>query len=433
LDLLGFALNRREVRPFRENPMQRTFHWLWLGAIALAAGPTMAAAQDSSTAVPQDTAMAASPVASTQSHTVRDGDTLWDLARHYRGDPFLWPDIYRMNTSVVEDPHWIYPGEILRLSGTEAVASVPAEDTPAPAQDSATSAAGPVSDEVAESPAAGTEAAEQGQPPASLASLTQNPNADGSEPLFGPRPGQTLQQTLKAYTDQPYRALRRSEFYSSGFLTENQKLPFGKMLGPVTPPQIRATTRNTNSMPYAIVAVSAPKGATYQVGDSLLVVQVGREVRRYGEVIIPSGMIQVIDTADGNYVATVIAVYAPMRGGQSVLPLEKFGEPGGAKATPVSDGVRATLLGGSGRQDLKVPQMVVFLDKGRKDGVAAGDLFEVRRQPQRLSDGTIWIDEVMATLQVVHVRERSATARLLNVISPDIPPGTEARQVAKLP
>jgi hypothetical protein len=40
---------------------------------------------------------------------------------------------------------------------------------------------------------------------------------------------------------------------------------------------------------------------------------------------------------------------------------------------------------------------------------------------------------VMATLQVVHVRERSATARLLNVISPDIPPGSEARQVAKLP
>ena len=39
----------------------------------------------------------------------------------------------------------------------------------------------------------------------------------------------------------------------------------------------------------------------------------------------------------------------------------------------------------------------------------------------------------MATLQVVHVREHSATARLLNVVSPDIPVGTEARQVAKLP
>jgi len=290
-----------------------------------------------------------------------------------------------------------------------------------------------VSDEVAESPATGTESGEQEQTPASLASLTESRDAEESEPLFGPRPGDMLHETLKAYTDQPYRARRRSEFYSSGFLTENQKLPFGKMLGPVTPPQIRAVARNTNALPYATVAVSAPKGATYQVGDSLLVVQIGREVRHYGDVIIPSGMIQVTDTADGNYVASVIAVYGPIRGGQGVLPLEKFGEPGSVKAAPVSGGVRATLLGGSGRQDLKVPQMVVFLDKGRQDGVAPGDLFEVRRQPERLSDGTIRIDEVMATLQVVHVRERSATARLLNIISPDIAPGTEARQVAKLP
>ncbi|HEY7480664.1 MAG TPA: LysM peptidoglycan-binding domain-containing protein [Gemmatimonadales bacterium] len=404
--------------------MQRTFRWSWLGAIALAAGPTLAAAQDTST----------------QSHTVRKGDTLWDLARQYRGDPFLWPDIYRMNTSVVEDPHWIYPGEVLQLSATEAVASVPAQDTPAPTSDSTAAPTmeqpvqqpqAPVTDEVAESPAASTEAAEP--TPASLASLTKADTTEQPAPLFGRRSSDTMQEMLRAYTQQPYRALRRSEFYSSGFLTENQKLPLGKVLGPVTPPQIRALARNTNAMPYSIIAVSAPKGASYQVGDSLLVVQIGREIDNFGDVVLPSGIAQVVDTASGHYLASVLAVYGPIRGGQSVLPLEKFGQPGGARATPVSNGVRATLLGGSGRQDLKAPQMVVFLDKGRKDGVSPGDLFEIRRQPERLNDGSIRIDDVMATLQVVHVRERTATARLLNVISPDIAPGNEARQVAKLP
>ena len=410
--------------------MQRTFRWSWLGAIALAAAPTAAAAQDTST----------------QSHTVREGDTLWDLARHYRGDPFLWPDIYRMNTSVVEDPHWIYPGEILHLSGSEAVASVPAQDTPAPAADSAYAPApqadqtqavaaqppAPVADEAAESPATGTEASEP--TPASLASLTKiDPDAEQSAPLFGPRTGDTMQETLAAYTNQPYRARRRSEFYSSGFLTEKQKLPFGEVLGPITPPQIRAMARNSNAMPHSVIAIAPPKGASYQVGDSLLLVQMGREMDNYGDIVLPSGIAQVIDTAAGKYLANVIAVYGPIRGGQRVLPLEKFGEQGSAKATPVADGVRARLLGGSGRQDLKAPQMVVFLDKGRTDGVSPGDLFEIRRQPGRLSDGSIRIDEVMATLQVVHVRERTATARLLNVMSPDIAPGNEARQVAKLP
>ncbi len=409
--------------------MQRTIRWYWLGALALAAGPTMAAAQDNST----------------QSHTVREGDTLWDLARQYRGDPFLWPDIFRMNTSVVEDPHWIYPGEVLALSGSESVASVPANDTPAPpasvtSADSApavepapaSAPAGPVADELAESPTAGTAADEA--PTQSLVAMTeQMAKAEEYTPLFGPKRSDTMSEALRAYTHQPYRALRRSEFYSSGFLSENQKLPFGKVLGPVTPPQIPVLTQNNNALPNTLIAVAAPKGASYQVGDSLLLVQVGREVRGYGDVILPNGIVQLTDTADGKYVGRVVATYGPIRSGLGVLPLERFADPGEVRAVPVSSGVTATLLGGSARQDLKAPQMVVFLDKGRQDGVAAGDLFEIRRQPERLSGGGIRVDETMATLQVVHVREHSATARLLNVISPDIPVGTQARQVAKLP
>jgi hypothetical protein len=392
--------------------MPRTFHWKWVGLLAVTLTPGLALGQ------------AVAP----ETHTVKHGDTLWDLAKQYRGDPFLWPDIYRMNTSVVEDPHWIYPGEILRLAGADTVPSVPATDTPEPP---AAVAAGQSADSATAVADVGP-----GAPQQSLAQLTAvSANDAGTDEagLFGPRRSHVMEATLRAYTDQPYRALRRSEFYSSGFLTENQTLPFGKVLGPVIPEQIRSSSVHASAMPLSAIAIEAPRGAAYQIGDTLLLLRLGPELGSYGDVVVPTGLARVVDTVQGRYVADLVAMYGAIRNGQRVLPAEKFTPAGEAHAVPVTDGVHATFLGGNGRQDLKAPQMVVFLDKGRRDGVAPGDLFEIRRRAERLPDGRQLTNDVMATLQVVHVRERTATARLINILSPDIPPGTEARQIAKLP
>jgi hypothetical protein len=269
-----------------------------------------------------------------------------------------------------------------------------------------------------------------------LAQGPQQPSLAETEsewsPLFPERQARSVAEILKAYTHQPYRPLRRSEFYSSGFLTENQRLPYGKVIGPVTPQQIRAVHSRANALPFTTIALEAPNGATYEVGDSLLLLRLGKELDPFGKVVIPTGLAKVIEAVDGHYVANIVATYGPIRNGQFTLPLESF-NPGSGRAVPVSDGVRGSLIGGLGRQDLKEPQMVVFINKGREDGVAAGDLFEVRRRPERSSEGMLRINELMATLQIVHVRERSATGLVLNVISPDIPPGTDVMQVAKLP
>jgi hypothetical protein len=369
-----------------------------------------------------------------ETHTVRPGDTLWDLAKKYRGDPFLWPDLYRLNTDVVEDPHWIYPGEVLRLTPADNVKAVPSTDTPVPADQVAAATPGDTS-AAGRGAGAGADTAgvpATGMPVATVADLA--PGDSGYVPLFPTTVAQQrVTETLRAYTEQPYRPLRPSEFYASGFLTEGQKLPFGRLLGPVTPSQIRSYTNRDVATLYTSVGVEAPKGGAYQVGDSLLIARLGREVEHYGHVVEPVGLARVTEATEGRYVATIVAVYGAIRKGQLVLPTARFAPADSAHAQPVADGIRGHLIAGQGRQELRSPQMVVFFDKGRQDGVAPGDIFEARRQAHRSSDGALRIDDVMGVFQVVRVGERSATARVLNVLSPDIPPGTEVRQTAKLP
>lgn len=47
-------------------------------------------------------------------HTVRKGDTLWDLCASYFNNPWMWPKVWSQNAQL-QNPHWIYPGDQLRL------------------------------------------------------------------------------------------------------------------------------------------------------------------------------------------------------------------------------------------------------------------------------------------------------------------------------
>lgn len=57
-----------------------------------------------------------------KTHLVQKGDTLWDLAGKYLGNPYAWPQIWELN-QWIKDPHWIYPGDPLIIDLARAVAT----------------------------------------------------------------------------------------------------------------------------------------------------------------------------------------------------------------------------------------------------------------------------------------------------------------------
>jgi LysM repeat protein len=345
-----------------------------------------------------------------QAHTVAPGNTLWSLSQQYLGDPLLWPEIYRLNTDVVEDPHWIYPGEVLRLAPAAGISAVPAQDTPGP--DSALAEAG------VKSLAELTEADERQQ--------------GGLFPMMGsygaPR------ETIRAYSEENYRPVRQGEFYGASFLTEEQKLPLGRVVARVSPMQISTAANVGYSKLYGETELSAPKGAVYEVGDSLLVVAKNGKIDDYGEILTPTGIVVVSRLDAGRPIARTVKLFNAVVPGQWVLPLEAFPAQQKARAAPVTDGIAARVLGWPSRGDLQEPQQYVFLDKGRTEGVALGDLFEVQSESGGYyRDGTSRTTLRLATVQVVHLNDRSATAIVVGVTYSSFARGAAARQVAKLP
>lgn len=53
-------------------------------------------------------------------YTIQKGDTLWDLSEQFFDSPWYWPDLWHENNQI-PNPHWIYPGQQLRLFRGESV------------------------------------------------------------------------------------------------------------------------------------------------------------------------------------------------------------------------------------------------------------------------------------------------------------------------
>jgi len=375
------------------------------------------------------------------SHTVSRGETLWSISQMYFNDPLLWPEIYRLNTAVIEDPHWIYPGEVLNLSEMITVAQggdtvVARPDTTPAAADTAVRAA--PSDTVPAVVPLDTAAIDT--IPADTTTFVVEPPpptnvAESRETIFDRRRTnqQIVQDVLRAYVHQPYRPLRAGEFYAAGFLSEEERLPWGRVLGATAQSAIPRLTDRTSATTFQEISVRPPRNASYHVGDSLLIARIDRTVAygRWGDVVVPTGIARVTSIESEQVLAVVVAQFDRVHENQLAMPLEPFRDPGHVRPTPVEQGLTGRLLDPRDPHSLAGAQQYFFIDKGRRDGVTLGDVFEVFKPAQGYAGSAS--EEVRAVMMIVHTREKSATGLLLQINHPGLDRGLPVRLIKKMP
>lgn len=69
-------------------------------------------------------------IGNASTHVVQKGDTLWDICDHYFQNPYQWPRVWAFNPQI-QNPHWIFPGDQVRLRATQA-AAVAAKESKSP-------------------------------------------------------------------------------------------------------------------------------------------------------------------------------------------------------------------------------------------------------------------------------------------------------------
>lgn len=302
-------------------------------------------------------------------HTVVDGDTLWDLAQQYYGNPFDWRRIWEANRADVVDPNLITPGQVLTIPGREAA----------------------VTDVTVEAPPA------------------REPVAP---PVFSGAEERTVFHTDTSYMragvvrseEARFLAVPRDLVFSAPWVVDFEVEPAhtGRLDGFAGGVNISETARS-----YDRVRLSFT-GDVPGVGTQLQTFRVFNGIESVGQVVVPTGVVTISELDDRGAVGIITKEYERISLGDFVGPLPSYALSLGQSAQDVSGGPEAMIMGFAGRAVLQDIGAVAFLDLGMDDGVSVGDEFV-------LYSAEAGADEVDGLLQVVGVKANMASARILSM------------------
>jgi hypothetical protein len=359
-----------------------------------------------------------------RTHIVKRGDTLWDLARLYLGDPFLWPEIYRLNTDIIDDPHWIYPGEILKLPAPGTVAAAPPPTAPPNAPPAVTPVTPPTN--------APPTAEPPGPPPM--------PSGAFESPTIFPKQRRTrARSTMETRTPPPAPTVRLGEYLAAPFVDRDGGPRGSGVIIKAVNLSVSAAGRDPKQklQLHDEVLIAPPAGSAAPEGEQYVAYYVGPDIEDLGPVIIPTGVVRVTrapHTGDAA-VAEVVKMFRLMQADQQLMPYDSTTLEITAKPTPVITDSYSRVKFIVGGPVLPALQDYLVLDTSSRDGIKLGDefmLFQPRREIET-HDDLSEPDMPIARAQVVRVTPYATTVMLTAEKHSKIETGTKAKRVAAMP
>ena len=294
--------------------------WMSMRLVALALlGAGLPAAGGAQQAVPVAGAAPDSGVV----HTVRKGDTLWDLARTYLSDPFAWPVIHRLNGDVVENPHWIYPGERIRIVAGERPMSA----------DSGVAVVGSVT---VTAPEPYVEPAVAAEEPA---------QADEREDriAFGVTRASAVASTVAPTPRAEVPAVRQGDYLSAPYVGAMGGPGGGTLVAAGDPVAVEDGGERWLQI-HETVFLSLPVGSDIGTGALYVIYTLGERLHELGQLVVPTGIVRVERAEAGVAVrARIVKQFQPIAIGQRLLPYDTLAL-GNAQPRPTSDGERTEVV-----------------------------------------------------------------------------------------
>lgn len=283
-------------------------------------------------------------------YTIKKGDTLWDLSRHFFDSPWVWPDLWEKNQQI-PNPHWIYPGNRIRIYSREGL-ELEKRHIPGTAPTT---------------------------PPAALPEKNRKPS----------------------YFNYP-------AIDSVGFV-RTPLTPCGTVTKVIT---VKELISNLD-----MVYVQPAKNAAFACGDRFTIYRTPGAVRdpvthaRIGVQHYIVGVLEITEVARPYCMAKVIHSFRQIEDNDLLMPYQAR-----SPKIAISDSQRGfdgRIVGVEEARELIADRDLVFIDKGQKDGVKAGQYYSVYYRPevpdQKERAGALLPPIDLGTILVLHVEETTAT------------------------